>query len=71
MPFSSLTDPADLARSQAALEEAWKDVGPSVKSKAQQHERERLAYIVAALAVVVADEHEIARQAADMFRLTA
>ena len=71
MPFSSLSDPADLARSQAALERAWEDVSPSVKAQARQHEKDRLAYIVAALAVVLDDEHEIARQAADMFRLTA
>lgn len=28
MPFSSLNDPVDLARTLAALEAAWNEVGP-------------------------------------------
>jgi len=71
VPFSSLSDPTQLARAKAALEHAWEDVGPSVKLKRQKHAKERLAYIVAALAVIVDDEYEIAHRAADMFRLTA
>jgi len=30
MPFSSLTDPADLARAQRALDAAWERIRPLV-----------------------------------------
>lgn len=63
MPFSSLTDPADLARAQGALDAAWERIRPLVDKDDQEKERVRLAYIVAAFAVVALDEDDLAERA--------
>jgi len=63
MPFSSLTDPADLARAQGALDVAWERIRPLVDEADQEKERVRLAYIVAAFALVALDEVDLAERA--------
>lgn len=68
MPFSSLTDPIDLARAEAALEKAWAELKPSLPEGADEQERNDLAYIVASLAPLALDEDDLARRAMDRFR---
>jgi hypothetical protein len=68
MPFSTLSDPADVARAQAALDRAWDEVKSSVADEDLERERTRLAYIVASYAAVAIDEDDLARRAADRFR---
>jgi len=63
MPFSSLTDPADLARAQGALDVAWERIRPLIDEADQEKERVRLAYIVAAFALVALDEVDLAERA--------
>ncbi len=63
MPFSSLTDPADLARARGALDAAWERIRPLVDEADQEKERVRLAYIVAASALVALDEDDLAERA--------
>jgi len=68
MPFSSLTDPVDLARAEAALEKAWAELKPSLPEGSDVQERSDLAYIVAALVPLALDEDDLARRAIDRFR---
>lgn len=56
MLFSSLSDPVDLARAQAALEAAWNEVRSTIPDAFDERERNRLAYIVAALAAIAEDD---------------
>lgn len=71
MPFS-FASPEDLARLEAALEQAWAIVEERnghdpLKAPA---ERERLAYIVAAL-WRLGEQHDLAGKAAEQFEATA
>ena len=68
MPFSSLTDPIDLARAEAALEKAWAELKPSLAAGSVEQERNTLAYIVASLVPLALDEDDLARRAIDRFR---
>ncbi|MGO4175982.1 hypothetical protein [Bosea sp. TAF32] len=68
MPFSSLSDPTDLARACAALEVAWNEIRSSIPPAFEERERTRLAYIVAALVAVAGDEEELTRRAVDRYR---
>lgn len=70
MPFSSLRDPVDLARAQAALEAAWNEVRSTVPEGFEERERARLAYIVAAFLHVAEDEDDLTWRAAERFRQT-
>lgn len=49
MPFSSLNDPVDLARVQAALEAAWNEVRLTIPDASDEREHTRLAYIITSL----------------------
>lgn len=71
MPFSSLSDPVDLARAQAALDAAWNDVRSTIPDAFEERERSRLAYIVAALVNVAEDEDELMRRAVERYRQSA
>lgn len=71
MPFSSLSDPVDLARAQAALEAAWNDVRSTIPDAFDERERTRLAYIVAALVAIADDEDDLARRAIERYRQSA
>lgn len=68
MPFSSLTDPIDLARAEAALERAWAELKPSSPEGSNQQERNNLAYIIASLVPLALDEDDLAQRAIDRFR---
>jgi hypothetical protein len=68
MPFSSLTDPVDLARAQAALEKAWADLKPMLAAGSEEQGRNDLAYIVASLVPLALDEDDLAQRAIDKFR---
>lgn len=68
MPFSSLTDPTDLARAEAALEKAWAELQPSLPSGSDERERRDLAYIVASLVPLALAEDDLAQRAVARFR---
>ena len=68
MPFSSLNDPLDLARAEAALEKAWAELKPSLTAGADEQERNNLAYIVASLVPLALDKDDLAQRAIDRFR---
>lgn len=68
MPFSSLSDPVDVARAQGALDTVWNEIRPSVPDADQEFERERLADIVAYLAHVALDEADLVRRALERYR---
>ncbi len=68
MPFSSLTDPVDLARAQAALETAWQILKLGIDEEEQERERTRLAYIVASFAIIANDENELVEKALRRYR---
>lgn len=67
MPFSSLTDPVELARAGAALDIAWKEVSQTL-DPFDARERIRLAYIVAGLVTETADEGDLIRRAIEKYR---
>lgn len=71
MPFSSLKDPVDLARAQAALEAAWSEIRSTLPDESDERERTRLAYIVAGLAAVAEDEDELTRRTLERYRQSA
>jgi hypothetical protein len=68
VPFSSFSDPIDLARAGAALDAAWAQIKSSIPEGHAERERTRLARIVASLATVAADEEELARRAVERYR---
>lgn len=68
MPFSSLTDPIELARAGAALDAAWDEIKSSVPDGYDKRERLRLAYIVASFVAVANDEDELARLAVERYQ---
>lgn len=68
IPFSTFSDPADVARAQAALDTAWAEVKNSVAEGDIERERTRLAYIVASYATVAIDEDDLAQRAIERFR---
>jgi len=70
MPFSSLSDPVDLARAQAALGAAWEEVRSTIPDAHEERERVRLAYIVAALVPLAEDEDDLTRRAVQRYRQT-
>ncbi len=71
MPFSSLTDPTELARASAALDEAWNEIRSTLADPCDERERTRLAYIVASFAPDEQDADELAHRALERFRNSA
>lgn len=67
MPFSSVTDPIDLARATAALEAAWSEI-KAEKPDIDEAQREKLAFIVAGLAPLAMDDEDLAWRAIEKFR---
>lgn len=61
MPFSSLNDPADLARAYASLEMVWNEVKDTVPEHDRDKERQRIAYLVAGFAPLALDEEDLTR----------
>ncbi|WP_126116736.1 MULTISPECIES: hypothetical protein [unclassified Bosea (in: a-proteobacteria)] len=70
MPFSSLSDPVDLARAGAALDTARDKIRATLPDARRDRERTRLAQIVASLATIANDEDDLARRAIGRFRET-
>lgn len=70
VPFSSLTDPIDLARAQSALDAAWQTIKPLIDEADWQHERTRLASVVAAYAAISIDEEDLCERALRRYRET-
>jgi len=68
MPFSSLNDPVDLARAQAALEAAWNEIKSTIPDASEERDRTNLAYIIAALVGVAGDEDELTTLAVERYR---
>jgi len=68
MPFSSLIDPADLARAYAAMEAAWTEVVDGIPPDRREAERSRLAYLVASCAPLALDEEDLKVNALVQFR---
>ncbi len=68
MPFSSLTDPVDLARADGALQAAWAELQLMTPKPLGERERTRLEYIIAALVGVAEDEDDLRRRAIDRYR---
>jgi len=68
MTFSSLTDPVDVARAEAALEAAWREIKASLKKNADfNSERLRLADIVVSLVPIAEDEADLTRRAIERY----
>ena len=63
MPFSTLSDPSDLARAYAALEAAWNEVKDLVPPELHEAERVKLAYLVAHIAPTSLDEEDLKQKA--------
>lgn len=68
MPFSSLQNPIDLARAQAALDDAWTQVKPIIDDGDRERERTRLSYIVASLVMLALDEEDLVDRALRQYR---
>ena len=71
MPYSSLSDPVDLARAQAVLKAVWDEVRSSTPDAFEQRQRTRLAYNVAALVAVAEDEEDLRRKVLVLYRQSA
>lgn len=71
MPFSSLSDPADLARAYAALEAIWNEVKGSIPDSEQERERTRIAYLVAGCAPLALDEDDLKENVILQYRQSA
>lgn len=68
MPFSSLSDPADLARAYAALEAVWNEVKASIPEPDRERERTKIAYLVAGCAPLALDEEDLKRNVLLQYR---
>ena len=69
MPFSSVDNPVDLARAQAAMEAAWTEVvtthGELLGDACT--ERARLAFVVASMIPLAKDDVDLVRMAVRRF----
>lgn len=68
MPFSSLQNPIDLARAQAALDDAWAQVQPMIDDGDRERERTHLSFIVASLVMLALDEEDLVDRALRQYR---
>lgn len=71
MPFSSLSDPADLARAYAALEASWEDLKGTIPEAERERERTRIAYLVAGCAPLALDEDQLKKNVLLQYRQSA
>ncbi len=68
MIFSSLNDPVDVARAEAALDRAWHQVKDSLKENVDvETGRLRLADIVVSLIPIAEDEADLTRRAIERY----
>lgn len=68
MPFSSLDDPADLARAYASLEAVWNHVKGSIPARERETERARIAQLVADFAPLALDEEDLTQNVLFQYR---
>lgn len=71
MPFSSLSDPADLARAYSALEAVWNEVQASIPETDRERERKRIAYLIAGCAPLALDEDDLKQNVLLQYRQSA
>lgn len=71
MQFSSLTDPVDLARAEAAFDSVWNEIRPNIIDADRERERRKLACIVAGLILIADDERMLAARALMRYRRAA
>ncbi|MGO4408332.1 hypothetical protein AB4Z10_29280 [Bosea sp. RAF48] len=71
MPFSSLSDPADLARAHAALEAVWNEVRDTIPEAEIEKERTRIAYLVTASVPMALDEDDLTQNVLLQYRQSA
>ena len=68
MPFTSLTDPSQLAKADEALEILWQRVRSETPEESQRSERTKLAYIVAGFAPLAIDQQDLIENALAVYR---
>jgi len=71
MPFSSMTDPVELAWASSALEAAWNEIRLTLPNPFDERERTRLAYLVASLVSIAEDEDDLTRLVIERYRRAA
>ena len=71
MPFTSLSDPADLARAYAALEALWSEVKRTIPDAEQERERTRIACLIAGCAPLALDEDDLKQNVLLQYRQSA
>lgn len=59
MPFSSLSDPVDLARAISVFDTIWSEVKGALPESQRETERTRIAYLVANNAPMALDEADL------------
>ena len=69
MPFSSVSNPVDLARAQAAMEAAWTEVVTTHGELLGEActERARLAFVVASMIPLATDDADLVRRSVRRF----
>lgn len=60
--FSSLSDPADLARAYATLDAVWDQVRKSIPESQRESERQKIANLIANRVPMALDEEQLKRQ---------
>lgn len=68
MTLSSLSNPIDLARAQAALEAAWDEIRSTIPEAVHERERTRVAYIVTAFVAVSEDADDLKKRVIERYR---
>lgn len=61
MPFSFLSDPADIAPAYAAWDAIWKEVGEGVPEESCDSEKRMIAHLIAEFALMALDEEDLKR----------
>ncbi|MDX3810030.1 hypothetical protein ACXIUS_09055 [Bosea thiooxidans] len=69
MPFSSLGDPADIARAYAAWDAIWEEVAERIPDAHHDREKRRIAYLIVEFAPMALDEEDLKRNV--LLRLSA
>ena len=68
VPYSTFSDPADIARCDAALTRAWAIVEDDIAEPDRDLQKVRLAYIVASFFLVAANGDDLVRRTVERFR---
>lgn len=68
MPFSSLSDPIDIARAHAALEAVWLEVRATIRDADHESERNRIASLIIGCAPLALDEDDLKQNVLPQYR---